>query len=152
MVIPLDGSLGYMRELMDLLGRNQCISITGELTGKQSVPADFFEWQESYATGAPALAYKMKAALLPCCVVRDGELRYRLVIQAPICVEESSVHGSSIDRHEFTRQAVQEFAKRVEEQVCAHPADWDRWDDPDIQGRLQQPADSGAHRWRKGAA
>ena len=128
-IIPLDGSLSYLRGLMDLLKSNACVSITGELKGRQNVSANVFGWPEAFATGAPGLAWKMESSLLTCYVVREGTLRYRLVIEPPVEPDRS------LGRDEFIRAAVEEFASRLQRHIGDHPGDWDRWGDADIRQR-----------------
>jgi lauroyl/myristoyl acyltransferase len=129
-ILPLDGSLGYMKELIKLLEANQVVSISGELKAvRQNQAAPFFHWQEEFATGAPGLAFKVGSALLPMFVKREGPLRYCVVIEPPITAERGA------KRDEFVRDAVAEFAGRIENNVRQHPADWDRWNDADIRVR-----------------
>ena len=123
-VMPLDGSLGYMRELMGLLENNQCISIFGELPAKrQNQGALFFGRMRNYATGAPALAARTGAALLTVYTVREGPLRYRVVIEPPITVDRTANQST------FVQAAIEEFSTRIERQVMDHPTDWDGWAD-----------------------
>ena len=121
-VIPLDRSLGYMRDLMDLLAANGCLSITGELEARQNFQAEMFFGPESFAPGAPGLAWKMGSALLTYHVVREGGSQYRLVIE-PMELDRG------VTRHEFEQTAVREFARRLRAHVEQHPSDWTRWED-----------------------
>lgn len=120
-VIPGDESLGYMRELIGLLASNACLSITGELPGRQSVEAEFFGGREKFATGAPGLAYKMGSPLLTYYAVREGTFRYRVVIEGPIEADRG------VARQQFVRAAVEQFAERLQRTIVAHPSDWYRW-------------------------
>jgi lauroyl/myristoyl acyltransferase len=129
-IVPLDGSLSYMRDLMDLLGANGCVSIVGEHPARQNVDTEFFLGGGSFATGAPALAWKMGSALLTYGVFREGSFRYRMVIR-PIEVDRGS------KRQEFVEAAVQQFSGRLRDGVERHPADWLRWDDMEYRYHLK---------------
>jgi lauroyl/myristoyl acyltransferase len=129
-IVPLDGSLSYMRGLMDVLGANGCVSIVGEHTARQNVETEFFLGGGSFATGAPALAWKMGSALLTFGVFREGSFRYRMVIR-PIEVDRGST------RQEFVEAAVHQFSRRVRDCVERHPADWLRWDEMEYRRQLK---------------
>ena len=51
-IIPLDGSLGYMRTLLDSLRQNACVSVVGEHRGRQNVSVSFFGTNPSYLFSA----------------------------------------------------------------------------------------------------
>jgi lauroyl/myristoyl acyltransferase len=129
-VIPMDGTRGHMQELLDLLGSNACVSITGELKGKRNQEARLFSWTEEFATGAPWLAWKMHSTLLTYYVIRTGSFQYRLVIEPPIEPDRA------MDGPEFIKSAVEEFASRLQRNILDHPGDWDRWMDADIERRF----------------
>jgi lauroyl/myristoyl acyltransferase len=118
-VIPLSGSLGYMRTLMDRLSNNGCVYIEGErVAARQNVYADVFGRSVAFAPGAPGLAWKMGSALLPVHVIREGILQYRVVIEEPI------ERGESLERSDFIARSARQFARRLERHVLAHPSDW----------------------------
>ncbi len=118
-VIPADQSLGYMRVLMDRLAANRCVSIAGDgVARRQNIPATVLGRAAHFAPGAPGLALKMGSALLPLHVVREGPLRYRVVIDEEIEVDRDLAKPAFIDR------AVSEFARRLEQRVLERPADW----------------------------
>ena len=120
-VIPLDGSLGYMRALLERLRQNAVVSIVGENRGRNNAAVSILGREMELATGAPALAAKSGAALLTAHVVRLGSFHYRLVIHEPIEAERSS------DRKEFVRQAAHEFARRLDARIAEHPVEWMGW-------------------------
>lgn len=120
-VIPRDGSLGYMKLLLGRLEENATLSIYAEHTGRQNVATRFFGERAEFATGAPSLAWKMGSALLPVYVVREGRFRYRVVIDEPIEVDRS------LERKEFARGAIEDFSGRLERTITEYPADWMGW-------------------------
>lgn len=120
-VIPRDGSLGYMKALLGRLAENATLSIYAEHTGRQNVATDFFEERAEFATGAPSLAWKMGSALLPVYVVREGRFRYRVVIDEPIEVDRG------LTRKEFAQRAIEDFSRRLQLRIAEYPADWMGW-------------------------
>ena len=118
-VIPADGSLGYLRVLMDRLAANACVSIVGDgIAHRRNVGATFLGRDAYFAPGAPGLAWKMGSALLPLHVVRDGPLEYRIVIDEEIGTNRDLPKAAFID------QAVSQFAMRLEQRVLEHPSQW----------------------------
>jgi lauroyl/myristoyl acyltransferase len=120
-VIPLDRSLGYIRELLDRLGQNAVVSIVGENRGRNNVTVSILGSDVELATGAPALAAKSGAALLTAHVVRLRAFRYRLMIHDPIEIDRS------FGRKEFVKLAAHEFARRLDAQIEKHPVEWMGW-------------------------
>ena len=121
-VIPADGSLGYMRVLMECLRCNGTLSIFGEgEVGRQTIATRFLDTTAHFPTGSPALAYRHGSVLLPVHAERTGVCRYRVVIEEPIQISKD------LKRDEFIRQAVIEFSDRLESQILARPADWTGW-------------------------
>jgi lauroyl/myristoyl acyltransferase len=118
-IIPMSGSLRYMRTLMERLSHNGCVFIEGErVATRQNVHADVFGRSVAFAPGAPGLAWKMGSALLPVHVIREGILQYRVVIQEPI------ERGDSLEKSDFIARSARQFAHRLERHVLAHPSDW----------------------------
>jgi hypothetical protein len=118
-VIPPSESLGYMRVLMDRLAANRCVSIAGDgVARRHNVAARLLGREAHFAPGAPGLAWKMGSALLPLHVVREGPLKYRIVIDEEIDVDRTVGKAAFIDG------AVAEFAARLERRVLQHPEDW----------------------------
>jgi lauroyl/myristoyl acyltransferase len=120
-VLPRDSSLDYLRVLLDHLQANHVLSIFGNIRGRASVPIEILGTQRLIASGAPALARKTGAALLTMDAERLGPNRFRVVIAEPIELDPD------LDRRSAIRAAVEEFGRRVEERVRAHPDSWYRW-------------------------
>jgi lauroyl/myristoyl acyltransferase len=119
--IPMDGSVSYINTLRRHLRNNLCVNIFGEHTGRQNAPATVLGLRWPFALGAPSLAWSEDAALLTAYTLRTGSLRYHVVVDKEIPVDRS------IGRREFARQAVVEFARRLETLIVSHPADWQGW-------------------------
>ena len=120
-LIPFGNSVGYLKVMIDRLSSNETVSIFGELRDRQSVAAPLFGRSLQFANGAPSLAWKTGAALLTMHAVREGPYRYRVVIEEPVAADRS------LPRKEYVRLAVQEFTRRLEQRVIAHPAEWMGW-------------------------
>lgn len=130
-IIPADESVGYLRLLMDRLTRNGCVYIRGDIRSRRTnVIAPVFGRDMKLAPGAPGLSWKLGSPLLPIHVVRDGPFRYRAVIHPPIEV------GRDLDKKQFIRKAVDQFAELIERSALASPSSWelsdtmwaDEWD------------------------
>ena len=74
-VIPRDGSLGYLQVLLGHLEANQVLSIFGEHEGRASVATTILGKEFHLATGAPALARRADAPLLASYIYREGRDR-----------------------------------------------------------------------------
>ncbi len=120
-VIPMDGSLAYMKTLLEHLNENAVVSIVGDLTGSQNVTVDLLDGKAKYATGAASLAWKTGATLLTVYAVAESRSGYRVVVDEPVEVDRSLV------RKEFVRQAIAVFSERLQRAIERHPANWSHW-------------------------
>ena len=120
-VIPLDGSMDVMQELVNLVNQNHVISFMGEHPGKRPLVVQFFERPADFAGGAPGLAWRTGAALFTVSAQRLGPCQYRVLIHPAIEMDRQ------LDKSVAVKGAVQQFADRLAEQVTAHPADWTGW-------------------------
>jgi lauroyl/myristoyl acyltransferase len=116
------GSFEYLRVLLGRLEANAVVSIFGDISGRQNVEVPVIGQPMSFATGSPSLARRVGCALLPVHVVWLGPQKYRVVIEPAIKVDRA------LSRNEFGRQAVAEFARRLELRVLEHPASWRNWE------------------------
>lgn len=118
-IIPLDGSLGYIRRLTDRLAAKGCIWVSGEhMAKRQNATTLLFGRQTRFATGAPSLAWKQRSPLLPVHVFREGHFCYHVVIQKPIDADRSR------GKRMFVESAVRQFGERLQSCVLNNPADW----------------------------
>jgi hypothetical protein len=122
-IIPPSNSVRYLQTLREHLRRNACVSVFGDRTGRQRSEVPFLTGCRKFATGAPSLAWVENCALLSAYVIRTGVFQYRVVIEEPIPVDRS------LNRKEFVKRAVGEFAQRMEQLVERYPADWQEWAD-----------------------
>jgi KDO2-lipid IV(A) lauroyltransferase len=119
--IPIGESLAYLRTLGERLASNQCVSIFGEHTGRQSVTVTVLGSDHRFALGAPSLAWRENAGLVTAYALREGPFRYRVVIEEEMAVDRD------LARRCFAERAVHEFAGRLERCILRHPADWHGW-------------------------
>jgi hypothetical protein len=120
-LIPDGGGLGYLQTLRDHLRANACVSIFGDSTGRQVVEVPFLHGVGKFATGAPSLAWAEDCALFAPYVIRTGPFEYRVIVDEPIPVDRS------LPRKVFVKNAVAEFAHRMELAVEQHPSEWQDW-------------------------
>jgi hypothetical protein len=120
--IPEDGNTSYLRRIGEVLRSNGCVWIAGErLRTKKPHRAELHGLPGLFPIGAPVLALRYKAALIPVHTERLGQFHYRVTIEDPISLD------SSMGRHEAILQAVQEYARRLAVRIRENPGDWD-WD------------------------
>jgi lauroyl/myristoyl acyltransferase len=119
-LIAEDGSLEYLRELLEELRANQVISIFGAFPGRASVRRVVCGAELEFATGAPSLTRRSGAVLLTMYTHRLFRDSYRVVIQKPI-------EPTGGDRTAYLGGAVDEFARRLEDAIRRHPGSWYGW-------------------------
>ncbi len=119
--IPRDGSLGYMRVLLERLRDRAVLSIVGENRGRQNIPGTLLGREVQFASGAPALAWTSGAALLTAHVIRVAPFHYRVLIEPAVDADRT------VGRRAFVQEAVGEFLRRLERMVTRHPSDWLAW-------------------------
>jgi lauroyl/myristoyl acyltransferase len=122
LVMPSDEELRFVKTLVERLNEGAVVSIFGDLPGRQNARSPLFSGYIVTATGAPGLAHRTGATLLPAHVERLGRSRYRVVIQEPI------IEDRSLPRPEFIRRTSEEFVRRLEACVRRRPADWGAWE------------------------
>lgn len=111
-----------LRRLHKVIANNGVVSITVYSWGTQVVEAPFLNGRIRIATGAPALAWKTGARLLPVFVVQDAETgRFDLLIDEPLPVSQTAFRG------EAEKCAVMQYLTKLEPYVLEHPAQWLGW-------------------------
>lgn len=111
-----------MRRIVSLLRRGGIVSITaGAWEASDLVVAPFLGGRLSIAVGAPRLASRTGAALLPVFTVRDPVQGFMTVIEPPIAVAESQTRElACID-------AACDFVRGHEHWVRRYPEQWRGW-------------------------
>ena len=111
-----------MRRMMRALKAGEVVSIVAANTeGFEMVEGPIFGGLLPVAVGAPRLAALTGAPLLPTFVVRDPELGFRIIIEAPIALD---LKQAADDR---TVAAANEYLRRSETWVRRYPEQWRAW-------------------------
>lgn len=118
--IPVVGNGNYLYRLGEVLRSKGCVWIAGERTrAKKLVAAEFLGRSGRFPVGAPMLALRHGAVLLPAYTERLGRLHYRVTIESPVAFDHS------MRRKQIVDNAVQDFARRLANQITRNPGDWD---------------------------
>jgi lauroyl/myristoyl acyltransferase len=121
-----------MRRMMRALKAGEVVSIVAASTeGSEFVKGPIFDGRLPVAVGAPRLAGSMGAPLLPVFTVRDPQLGFRIVIEAPIALDADR------PADENCAAATAEFLRRSESWVRRYPEQWRAWS-------KWRPADKGS--------
>lgn len=120
-VMQSSSSPGYVRTLDGCLAAGKVVTLRGDLAMPSgSVSVELFGRPARLARGAPTMAYRNEVELLTSFTTRLGPRRYRVVIEPAVVADRSS-------RANFVAGALAEYARRLEANVAAHPADWQGW-------------------------
>jgi lauroyl/myristoyl acyltransferase len=118
--IPMDGDNSYLRRIGEVLRNNGCVWIAGERNrAKKLVSAELFNRVGRFPVGAPLLALRHKATLLPAYTQRLGRFHYRVTVEPPILLNRNTRSSEIID------QAVQDYTHRLADRILQNPGDWD---------------------------
>ena len=111
-----------MRRMMRTLKAGEVVSIVAASTeGFEMVEGPIFGGVLPVAVGAPRLAALTRAPLLPTFVVRDPELGFRIIIEAPILLDPKQAAD------ERTVAVATEYLRRSEAWVRRYPEQWRAW-------------------------
>jgi hypothetical protein len=120
-VMPPDGSLGYVRRIERLLRGNGILSIRAGKVGFRTMQLKFMEGLVTLATGPPSLAIATGAALVPVFVIRQGSGRFEVVFEPAL----------EPDRGAHAQTAIEELMRRytalLESYVLRQPHMWSGW-------------------------
>ena len=87
--------------------------------GTGGIFVDFFGMKAATATGPVVFARRTKAAILPMFIVRDKkDNSLKIIIEAPVCIEESK------DSKEVTQKTVQKITDIIEGYIRRYPEQW----------------------------
>jgi lauroyl/myristoyl acyltransferase len=124
-----------MRRLKEVLDQGGHVWIAGDRErGRQKISAPLLGGRLDFPTGAPSLAFRHGAALVPVHTERLGPFHYRAVLGKPVGADRAH-------KNTFIEHAVREFADTIERQVIAKPADWN-WRHPRVQDLIRSLKDS----------
>jgi hypothetical protein len=118
--IPVDGGNRYLFRISDVLKDNGCIWIAAERSrAKKLVEAAVLGRPARFPVGAPTMALRKDAALLPVYTQRLGRLSYRVTIEEPISFDRN------LPRNELIDQAVTQYARRLTARILMGPGDFE---------------------------
>ena len=120
-LISNDTDTSYFRILMRRLATNACVSVVGDGWVDKGIRTPFFAAHAAFASGAPTLAWHARCALLTAYAVRVNAFHYRFVVEEPVAVSRD------LGRKEFARLAVEEYSRRLQHEIQAHPSNWKGW-------------------------
>jgi lauroyl/myristoyl acyltransferase len=120
-IMPRDGSLGYIRRLERLLKSNGTISIRAGKVGHRTMELPMLGGLVTLATGAPSLAVATGAALVPVFVARRGPGRFEVIFEPPL---EPAAEGAAAPMvHDLMRR----YTRLLEDHVLRSPYMWSGW-------------------------
>ena len=112
------GGRAALQILADRLAEGGAVSITVHRNAKRPVTALFLDGQVVLAPGAPVLARRTGATLLPVFAFRDPSDGLMLTVEAPLEVP---------DREDSAAVAVAQYAERLVPYVLKYPGQWSGW-------------------------
>jgi len=111
-----------MRRMLLVLDENRLLSITaGAWEGNDLAEAALLGGRIRIALGAPRLAARTGAALLPVFTIRRPDGGFRVAVEPPIALRPGT------DRRDTACAAAAEYLKRHEPWIAAHPDQWRGW-------------------------
>jgi lauroyl/myristoyl acyltransferase len=111
-----------MRRLQKALAQNRIVSITVDSWGAHAAETPFLCGRIRVATGAPSLAWKTGARLIPVFVAREATTgAFRILIDEPLIVDQS------ISKSAAQQAAVAAYVSRLERHVTPVPGQWRDW-------------------------
>jgi lauroyl/myristoyl acyltransferase len=120
-IMPRDGSLGYVRRVERLLQGGGILTIRAGAVGHRTTEVPIFGGLMSLATGPPSLAAATGAALLPAFVVRRGPGRFEVVFEPRLEPAPDADPRAAIET--LTRR----YAELLESYVVRFPHMWSGW-------------------------
>jgi lauroyl/myristoyl acyltransferase len=112
---------GALRRLQRVLARNGIVSIAVEPWGSHAADVRVLGGRLRIATGAPSLAWKTGAKLMPVFVAREADGGFRVLVDEPLSI------GRGQSKQDAQRIGVAEYASRLERILRAAPAEWRDW-------------------------
>ena len=107
-----------LRQLLQVLGRNEAIGITVDQGGKKGTLVKFFGREASMSTGAVKMALKSDAAVIPCFYVRLNGPYIRVIFEPPYQLKHSG------DKDADVRDNLHGLIKRFENYIAAYSKEY----------------------------
>ena len=120
-VMSLDSAAGALQVLEQRLAANGVVSISvrGKAQGAPSLP--FLKGEIGLAAGAPSLAHRSGAALLPVFPLRNASGGFTVFVEPPLDIDRS------LGRREASAAALRQYVGLLERYVLAYPGQWLGW-------------------------
>jgi lauroyl/myristoyl acyltransferase len=122
-VLSLASARPALDRLARRLGENGLVSITVRSTARRPLEVPLLDGRFAIAPGAPGLAHRSGAALLPVFVLPEGPDRFVVTVEAPIPVDASAPREAAV------QAAAEAYAKRLEPYLLHAPGQWLGWTD-----------------------
>lgn len=119
--LGLESSRQALDELARRLAANEIVSITAREAVRRPLEVPFLGGRIGFAAGAPDLAWKTGAALLPVHVLARGGDSYEVVVEPAIEVDRA------LDRGEAYVRMAEAYAAGLARHVLAAPGQWRGW-------------------------
>jgi len=107
-----------LRQLLQVLSRNEAIGITADQGGKKGSLVHFFGREASMSTGAVKMALKSDAAVIPCFYVRLNGPYIRVIFEPPYQLKLSG------DKDADVRNNLQGLISRFEKYIDAYSKEY----------------------------
>jgi lauroyl/myristoyl acyltransferase len=115
------GASAALETLAARLANNRVVTFTVHRNAKRPIIVPFLEGEIVLAPGAPLLALKTQAALLPVFAFRNEAGVHTVTIEAPLEVP------GDLPKQEVTQSVGRQYAARLEPYVLEHPGQWRGW-------------------------
>jgi lauroyl/myristoyl acyltransferase len=123
-VLPLNGNAGpVLARLIDRLRDGNIVSVTAGATSLRPLTVRFLTGSLRLAPGAPGLAHRAGAPLLPVFATREAIDRHVVTIEPPLALPRGVPSGQMLEG------AAQAFVQRLETHIRRHPGAWFGWAD-----------------------
>lgn len=109
-----------VREILRALKKGEIVGILSDQDGgRQGRLVDFFGRLSSTPAGAAIFSMRTGAPIFPSFIIREKNMRYRIVIEKPIPIPDASLAPEDAQR-----RILQSFAGALEGHVRRHPEQW----------------------------
>jgi lauroyl/myristoyl acyltransferase len=139
-VLPLSHNAGpVLARLVDRLKEGGVVSVTAQATSLRPIAVPFLGGTLNLAPGAPGIAHRSGAALLPVFTTRDA------VDHHTVTIEPALPMPRGLQKEQAFEHAAQGFAQRLASQVRSAPGGWFGWQDAsDARVSASEPIKIGA--------
>lgn len=120
--LPASNSLSFTRILLNRLGQNAVLCISGDgKTGQKLIPLKFLGQTDFFSTGMVSLAKMSGATILPMFCIRERDGKTSLIIERPIRVEAEGGREGGL------KDSVAEYADLLEAYIRRYPEQYRNW-------------------------